>query len=116
MGEHQRFLLATQLRHVEHLTEEIARLDAAIDKRLRPFGDAVRRLDTIPGVGKRGAEEILAWLGTDIAGVGGATSSTGAIGTRPRTSCCSGSGTLAREEGAMIASPTRGILRVAPSP
>jgi transposase len=63
---HQRFLLSTQLRHIEYLTEEIARLDAEVDERLRPFADAVKRLDTIPGVGKRTAEDIIAAIGTDM--------------------------------------------------
>jgi transposase len=66
MGPHQRFLLTTQLRHIAFLTEEIARLDAEIDERLRPFAEVVARLDTIPGVGKRTAEDILAAIGTDM--------------------------------------------------
>lgn len=66
LGAHQRFLLSSQLRHVEHLTEEIGRLDTEIDERLRPFADAVARLDTIPGVGARTAQEILAAIGTDM--------------------------------------------------
>lgn len=66
MGDHQRFLLTIQLRHVASLTEDIARLDAEIDERLRPFADAITRLDTIPGVGKRTAEDILAAIGTDM--------------------------------------------------
>jgi transposase len=66
MAAHQRFLLSAQLRHVEYLTTEIERLDAEIDERLRPFAEAVARLDTIPGVGKRTAEDIIAAIGTDM--------------------------------------------------
>jgi transposase len=66
MGAHQRFLLATQLRHIEYLSDELARLDAEIDDRLRPFANAVARLDTIPGVGKRTAEDIIAAIGADM--------------------------------------------------
>jgi len=66
MGAHQRFLLTAQLRHIEYLSEELARLDAEIDERLRPFADAVTRLDTIPGVGTRTAQDIIAAIGTDM--------------------------------------------------
>jgi transposase len=66
MGAHQRLLLGIQLQHVDQLSEQIAQLDAAIAERLHPFGDAVERLDTIPGVGRRTAEEILAVIGTDM--------------------------------------------------
>jgi transposase len=66
MGAHQRFLLATQMRHIEYLSQELARLDPEIDERLHPFADAVARLDTIPGVGKRTAEDIIAAIGTDM--------------------------------------------------
>ena len=51
VGAHQRFVLATQLRHVDYLTVEITRLDREIDERMRPFADAIRRMDTIPGIG-----------------------------------------------------------------
>src|SRR5579859_7258132 len=66
IGAHQRLLLATQLQHVDFLTDQIAQLDAAIEERLRPFEDTVTRLDTIPGVGVRTAQEIIAVIGTDM--------------------------------------------------
>ena len=66
IGAHQRLLLATQLQHVDFLSEQISQLDAAIAERLGPFEDAVRRLDTIPGVGTRTAQEIIAVIGTDM--------------------------------------------------
>ena len=33
---------------------------------MRPFEDQLRRLDTIPGVGRRVAEEIIAEVGVDM--------------------------------------------------
>ncbi len=66
IGPHQQLMLTIQLRHVDALTKEIERLDHEIEKRLEPVADAIERLDTIPGVGKRGAEELVAAIGTDM--------------------------------------------------
>ena len=65
-GAHQRFLVAQQLAHLDYLDEAIARLDAEIAERLRPFEDQLERLDTIPGVGRRTAEILLAEIGADM--------------------------------------------------
>jgi transposase len=66
IGAHQRAMLSVQLRHIDFLDAEVAGLDAAIAERMRPFGDALDRLDEIPGVGVRTAQEILAAIGTDM--------------------------------------------------
>ena len=63
VGAHQRFLLAEQLCHVDARDESIARLSQEIAERLRPFEAALVRLQTIPGVGRRGAEVFLAEIG-----------------------------------------------------
>lgn len=66
VGDHQRFLLATQLRHIDYLDAEIARLDAQIREQMHPFDAILARLDTIPGIAERGAQEILAAIGEDM--------------------------------------------------
>jgi transposase len=66
VGAHQRFLLAQQLAHVDALDELIERLSAEVQERLRPFVATVARLDTIPGVGLRTAETLVAEIGTDL--------------------------------------------------
>ena len=66
MGAHQRFLLARQLAHIDVLDAQIARLDAEVAARLRPFEAELARLDGIPGIGRRTAEVILAEIGTDL--------------------------------------------------
>lgn len=66
VGAHQRMVLAAQLRHISYLDEEIGRLSAEIDERQRPFAEVMERLQTIPGVGQRTAEVILAEVGTDM--------------------------------------------------
>jgi transposase len=65
-GVHQRFLLAQQLAHLDALDELIERVSHEVQDRMRPFVDAVRRLDTIPGVGQRTAEILVAEIGTDL--------------------------------------------------
>ena len=66
MGPHQRFMLAEQLAHVEYLDASIDRVSGEIQERLRPEEDAIARLVTIPGVGRRTAEVLVAEIGTDM--------------------------------------------------
>jgi transposase len=66
MGAHQRMLLGLQLQHVTQLDDAIERVSAEIEERLRPFEDQLQRLDTIPGVSRRGAQEIIAAIGVDM--------------------------------------------------
>ena len=66
MEAHQRFLLTEQLCHIDALDEGIARVSGEIAERMRPFADALERLDTIPGIGQRMAEILVAEIGTDM--------------------------------------------------
>ncbi len=59
MGPHQRMMLAAQLRHIDYLDEEIARLDEEVKQRMFPFEEDLELVDTIPGVGRRTAEQLL---------------------------------------------------------
>jgi transposase len=52
--------------HLDFLDESIKRVSAEIAERLRPFEPALERLDTIPGVGRRIAEIMLAEVGPDL--------------------------------------------------
>jgi transposase len=54
------------LAHIDHLSAGIDRLDAEVDRVVSPFSDQVRRLMTIPGVGQRTAEVVIAEIGTDM--------------------------------------------------
>lgn len=66
-GEHQRFLVAQQLAHLDFLEEAAAQVSEEIAERLRPFEEeAVGRLDGIPGVGVRTAEVIIAEVGAEV--------------------------------------------------
>lgn len=66
VGAHQRLLLAHHLRHITFLDEEITHLSDEVEHRLRPFEEALVRLDEVPGVGRRVAEEVLAEIGIDM--------------------------------------------------
>ncbi len=59
MGAHQRFLLQEQLSHIEELEARLSRLNAEIEARLSPFASTLELLETIPGVGRRVAEDLL---------------------------------------------------------
>jgi transposase len=65
-GPHQRFLVAQILAHIDFLDETIERLNVEIGERERPFEAVLGRLDTIPGVGRRIAEIIVAEVGPDV--------------------------------------------------
>ena len=64
--EHQRFLVARQLAHLDFLDEAIAQVSAEVAERVRPFEETVERLDEIPGGGRRVAEVIIAEVGAEV--------------------------------------------------
>ncbi|TDF87526.1 IS110 family transposase [Paenibacillus piri] len=66
LGAHQLLMIEKQLAHIDYLNELVTELDAEIDERMAPFADDLKLLDSIPGVGKRTAEQILAEIGTDM--------------------------------------------------
>ena len=66
MNQHQRFLLNVQLHHLHDLDVTIAQVSEEIELRLHPFAKAAARLMTIPGVGQRTAQTILAEVGADM--------------------------------------------------
>lgn len=72
MGQHQRIMLSAQLKHIDFLEAQVAELTKAIEAKMSPFNQAVELLDTIPGVGERLAQEILAETGLDMERFGSA--------------------------------------------
>jgi transposase len=59
-------LVSRILAHIDFLDEAIDELSDAIEEQLGPFGPAVELLCTIPGVGRRTAEVIIAETGGDM--------------------------------------------------
>lgn len=66
MGTHQRMLLQSHLRHLDFLGAEIAGLDGEVATRMTPFEGALSQADSVPGIGLRTAEAILAETGVEM--------------------------------------------------
>jgi transposase len=63
---HHSFLMTEHLSTLEYLDEAIERVSGEIDQRLTADQEAIALLDTIPGVGQRAAEILIAEIGTDM--------------------------------------------------
>ncbi len=61
--EHHRFLLRTQMDHLDHLERLIQEYSRRIEEALDPFFETLARLVTIPGVDLRVAEIVVAEIG-----------------------------------------------------
>jgi transposase len=64
--DHHAFLVAQILAHLDYLDEAIGVCSARIEEQIAPFASAVTLLESIPGVGRRNAEVILAEIGADM--------------------------------------------------
>jgi transposase len=65
-GDHHALIIRIALAHLDDLDQAIGGLDAHVAVATAPFATAVAHLDTIPGVGLRSAQEIVAEIGTDM--------------------------------------------------
>jgi transposase len=63
---HHALWVGAILAHIDFLDEQLDRLSAAIEEQIRPFEAAVELLCTTVGIQRRGAECILAEIGTDM--------------------------------------------------
>lgn len=63
---HHRFILAELLCQIDALDETIAHFDEEIQRYCAPFEEAVKLLDTIPGVARQTAQVIVSEMGTDM--------------------------------------------------
>ena len=66
INSHQRLMLKTILKHIGFLTEQIEMLDQEVAERVSSHQDDVERLDSIPGIATRMAEQFLSEIGTDV--------------------------------------------------
>jgi transposase len=66
VSEHHRFLLRTQMDHLDHLERLIQEYSQRIEEALDPFVETLARLVTIPGVDFRVAEIVVAEIGLDM--------------------------------------------------
>jgi transposase len=63
---HHAQLLSQMLAHIDFLDEQIAELEAEIEGLCRPFEEVIARLDTIPGVDRRAAQDLTAEIGVEM--------------------------------------------------
>lgn len=63
---HHALLLTRMLEHIEFLEESIAACEAQIEEMCRPFAKEIERLDTIAGVDRRSAQDLVAEMGVDM--------------------------------------------------
>jgi transposase len=63
---HHALLVRLALEHLEQLERSVTELDAEVDRLMGPFATERDHLDTIPGVGKRAAECLIAEIGVDM--------------------------------------------------
>jgi transposase len=65
-NDHHALMLSLHLGHIDQLTATIERLDQEVQRELDPFGEQVQLLCTIPGIGQRVAEVVIAEIGVDM--------------------------------------------------
>lgn len=63
VGLHQKLMLKTQLSHIDFLNKQILLLNEEVQKRMEPYKEDIELLDSIPGIGKSHAEQLLAEIG-----------------------------------------------------
>ena len=66
MNEHQRFMLEVLTDGLKTMDLQISRIDSEVEQRMRPFETLIQLLDEVPGIGRQGAQDILAEIGTDM--------------------------------------------------
>ena len=64
--DHHAFICRMMLDRIDDITRQAAELTARIEEQIAPFADAAARLDEIPGVGRTGAQELIAEIGVDM--------------------------------------------------
>jgi transposase len=65
--DHHRFLLGMLMDQVKFLEAQIGKFSARIEEVMpAPFAEAIERLDTIPGIDRRAAENVIVEIGSDM--------------------------------------------------
>lgn len=66
MGDHQRLMLQLMLKHIDILEAQVLSLDQEIQEKMKPVNEQIFLIDTIPGVGERSAQVIIAEIGVNM--------------------------------------------------
>jgi transposase len=64
--EHHAFCAAQILHHIDMINTMVKELDERITAEIKPYQPQVELLDSVPGIDQRGAQAILAEIGTDM--------------------------------------------------
>jgi transposase len=66
LGGRLRFVVSQELAQIRSLDGQIAACDEEVAEEMRPFDAEIDRLDEIPGIARRNAENLIAELGVDL--------------------------------------------------
>lgn len=66
MGDHQRLMLRLMLKHIDILEAQVLSLDREIQEKMKSVNEQVCLVDSIPGVGERSAQVIIAEIGINM--------------------------------------------------
>ena len=64
--DHNALMVSMHFSHIDHLSAGIDRLDREVERELVPFVEQVHRMCTMPGIGQRTAEIVIAEIGVDM--------------------------------------------------
>lgn len=62
----QKEIISEVISHINDMTERINRMDEIIERYMKDYEENLKKLEEIPGIGKRSAEIILAEIGQDM--------------------------------------------------
>jgi len=62
----QREIIKEVVSHINDMTERIAKMDEIIEGYMKEYEENLKKLEEMPGIGKRSAEIILAEIGQDM--------------------------------------------------
>lgn len=62
----QKKMIKEEIKHIDELTERIKDMDDLIDEYMKEYEESKKKLQAIPGIGKRASEIILAEIGQDM--------------------------------------------------
>ena len=66
IGDHQRLMLRMMFQHIDTLETQVLLLDQEIQEKMKPVKEQVSLVDSIPGVGERSAQIIIAEIGINM--------------------------------------------------
>ncbi len=66
VSTHHLFMIKRSLEHIAYIQKSVTQVDREVQKKLKPYGEDYKRLQTIPGVKETGAASIIAEIGTDM--------------------------------------------------